>query len=99
MSSDISKPNNFEEALSCEEQGRNSIYLESSQMPSNTVTKKIHKFQRLYRVSHLVADLGFVDLDFGSSPGWWASTLATHCPGRVVEHPKSKSTQPRSATR
>ena len=51
-----------------------------------------------YRVSHLVADLGRVDLDLVSSPGWWAATVATYCPGRVVENPKSKSTQPRSAT-
>ena len=51
-----------------------------------------------YRVSHLVADLGWVDLDLGSSPGRWAATVATYCPGRVVEHPKSKSTQPRSET-
>ena len=38
----------------------------------------------------------FVDLDLGSSPGWWAATVATYCPSRMVEHPKSKSTQPRS---
>ena len=40
--------------------------------------------------------LGFVDLDLGSSPGWWAATVATYCPSRMVEHPKSKSIQPRS---
>ena len=37
---------------------------------------------------------GFVDLDLGSSPGWWATTVATCCPFRMVEHPKSNSTQP-----
>ena len=42
--------------------------------------------------------LGWVDLDLGSSPGWWASTVATYCPSRMVEHPKSKSTQPRYST-
>ena len=31
----------------------------------------------------------------GSSPGWWAATVATYCPSRIVEHIKSKSTQPR----
>ena len=36
----------------------------------------------------------FVDLDFGSSPGWWAAAVATYCPSRMVEHPKSKSTKP-----
>ena len=34
----------------------------------------------------------------GSSPGWWATSLATYCPGRMVEDPKSKSTQPRYST-
>ena len=38
--------------------------------------------------------LGWVDLHLGSSPGWWADTEATYCPSRMVEHPKSKSTQP-----
>ena len=37
---------------------------------------------------------GFVDLDLWSSPGWWAATVATYCPSRMVEHPKSKSTKP-----
>ena len=36
--------------------------------------------------------LGWVDLEF---PGWWAATVATYCPSRLGEHPKSKSTQPR----
>ena len=40
----------------------------------------------------------FVDLDLGSSLGWWAATVATYCPSRMVEHPKSKSTQPRFST-
>ena len=47
-----------------------------------------------YRASHVLVDLGWVDLDLGSSPGWWAATVATFCPSRVVEHPKSKSTKP-----
>ena len=38
--------------------------------------------------------LGWVDLDLGSSPGWWAASVATYCPNRMVEHPKSNSTQP-----
>ena len=49
--------------------------------------------------SGTVSDLGWVDLDLGGSPGWWAATVANYCPIRVVGHPKSKSTQPRSATR
>ena len=43
--------------------------------------------------SHVLVDLGRVDLDMGSSPCWWAATLATYCPSKVVEHP-SKSTKP-----
>ena len=44
--------------------------------------------------SHVLVDLGWVDLDLGSSTGWWAATVATYCPSRVVEHLKSKSTKP-----
>ena len=32
-----------------------------------------------YRVSRLPGYLGWVDLDLGSSPGWWAATVATYC--------------------
>ena len=38
--------------------------------------------------------LGWVDLDLRSSPSWWATSVATYCPSRMVEHPKSNSTQP-----
>ena len=47
-----------------------------------------------YRASHVLVDLGWVDLDLGSSPGWRAATLATCCPSRMVEHPKSMSSKP-----
>ena len=33
---------------------------------------------------------GFLDY----SGGWWAATVASYCPSRMVEHPKSKATQP-----
>ena len=46
----------------------------------------------------MVVHLGWVDSDLGSSPGWRAATVATYCLGRVVEHPKSKPTQPRCTT-
>ena len=59
---------------------------------------KWRKFGKLYRVDHHVSDLGWVDLDLGSSPGWWAAIVASYCPSRVVEHIKSKSNQPRSET-
>ena len=31
---------------------------------------------------------GFEDEDLGSSPGWWAATVATYCPSRPGECPK-----------
>ena len=46
----------------------------------------------------MVSDLGLVDLDLRSSPGWWAASVASYCPNRRVEHPNSQSTQPRSET-
>ena len=55
-------------------------------------------FESNYRVTKVVADLGLVGLDLGSSPGSWAATVATYCPNQMVQHPKSKSTQLRSAT-
>ena len=37
---------------------------------------------------------GFEDENLGSSPGWWAATVATYCPSRPGEHPKSSSSKP-----
>ena len=34
--------------------------------------------------------VGWVDYELGSSPSWWAATVATYCQSRMVEHPKSK---------
>ena len=59
-----------------------------------------------YRVTHLLANLGWAEFDFGCStslPGSaWAdgkfAELAEQL-GKMVEHPKSKSTQPRFARR
>ena len=39
-----------------------------------------------------------VDLDLRSSPCLWAATVATYCPSRRMEHPKSKSTRLRYST-
>ena len=52
----------------------------------------------MYRVTLVVEYLGWVDLDLGSPPGWWATTVATYCPSRMVENPKSMSTKPRYST-
>ena len=56
---------------------------------------RMFSIKHTYRVRHLPGCLGWVDLDLGSSPGWWAATVAIYCPSRMVEHPKSKSTKPR----
>ena len=47
-------------------------------------------------VAHLLANLVWVDLDLGTSPNWWAATVAraTYCPSIMLEHPKSQSTDP-----
>ena len=46
----------------------------------------------------VVAHLGFVDSDLGSSP-WLVGCYCNYLlPDRRVEHPKSKSAQPRCAT-
>ena len=51
-----------------------------------------------YRVTMMVCDLGWVDSGLGGSLGFLDATAATYCPGRMVEHPKSKSTHPESLT-
>ena len=33
-----------------------------------------------YRVTQEVSDLGWVDLDLGSSPGWWTTNIVTYWP-------------------
>ena len=48
----------------------------------------------LYRVIDTIRYMGWVDSELGSSPGWWAATVATYCPSKQVQHPKYKSTQP-----
>ena len=40
---------------------------------------------RKYRVSHLVADLGWVDLDLVSSPWLVVCYGSYHCPGSLVD--------------
>ena len=58
---------------------------------------EIHRRYSEYRLIHTVCYMGWVDLDLESSPGWWAATVDAYCPSRMVEHPKSKSFQPRCA--
>ena len=49
-----------------------------------------------YRVTYVEGlRLGYVDLDFGNSLGWWA---ATYCLSKMMEHLIPISTQTRSLT-
>ena len=50
------------------------------------------------KVTLVVEYLGCFDLDLRSSPGWWAATIATYCPSRMVEHPKSLLNPTKSLT-
>ena len=50
--------------------------------------------QTIYRASHVLGDLGWVDLDLGSSPGWWAATVATYCPSRPSQLTWKNITKP-----
>ena len=41
-----------------------------------------------YRMFHLIADQGWVDLDLWGVPlAGWAAAVVTFCLGRMVEHP------------
>ena len=55
---------------------------------------RVSSFMNLIQSGASGERLGWVDLDLGSSPGWWAAFVATYCQSRMVEHPKSNSTQP-----
>ena len=50
-------------------------------------------------MTHLLADLGWVDLDLGCPTVMLGQHRSCSTAQRPVEHPKSKSTQPRSARR
>ena len=45
-----------------------------------------------YRVSHLVANLSWVELNLRSSLGRLGNTVGSYYPGKMVEHPKSMLT-------
>ena len=52
---------------------------------------------QLYRVTHLLANLGWVEFGMFHHPAWAVGSYSSgHQPGEL---PKSKSTQPRFATR
>ena len=42
----------------------------------------------------VVSELGWVDFDLRCSLGWWAASVATYCPSRMVEHLKMKQPNP-----
>ena len=47
-----------------------------------TVSVSVNADLQLYRVTHLLADLGWVDLDFGCSTGRWAVLQLRCCPSK-----------------
>ena len=55
--------------------------------PAASLTWKVNGVE-VYRVTHLLGK----NLGSNSSGSWWATTVAASCPGRMVKHPKSKST-------
>ena len=67
-----------------------------SNAQSNAI--KVRQVITNYRVTIMIRELGCVDSDLQSFPGCQAATVATYCPGSMVEHPKSMSMQPRSQT-
>ena len=59
----------------------------------------VTKFSCFLQDTELQGDSGgpiprFVDLDLGSSTGWWAATVATYCPSRPGELPRFLFTKP-----
>ena len=52
-----------------------------------------------YRVFYLVTELGWIDVDLRSSPGWQAAFLGKYCTAhRLSSTVKSKSTSPPAQT-
>ena len=61
---------------------------------NNISYKTVHDIQGYsYDQEHGLGRLGF-----GEFPGWWAGTVATYCPSRLVQHPETKSTKPMNLT-
>ena len=62
-------------------------------MDSRVQSKQSKCFK--YSVAILVAHLGCVEFHLGSLSDWLAATVAvaTYCPFRLVEHPKTYSRQ------
>ena len=46
----------------------------------------------IYRVTVHNGEKTFRGLSSNRSDNWWAAIVATYCQGRMMEHPKSKST-------
>ena len=61
--------------------------------PHGCMIRDTYSTQRKYearaRVTMVVADLGWIDFDFGSSPGCWAVKFASYCQSRMTEYPRS----------
>ena len=53
--------------------------------------KELRTFTRILQGG--ASDLGWVDLDLESFPGWWAAYVVAHCAGSMVEYHKVNQTQ------
>ena len=50
--------------------------------------------QGTYRASHVLVDLGWIDLDLGSSPGWWAAFVPSCTQARWWNMPNLSQPNP-----
>ena len=53
---------------------------------------KLLKYGNFFRVTHLIGNKPPSRwLSSGSFGSWWATSIATYCPGKITEHLKSKT--------
>ena len=70
-----------------------------SKLPLRYMGGDLKVFAKTYRVTHLLADLGWFDFDLGCTTVLLGQRRSCSTTQKPVEHPKSKSTQPMSARR
>ena len=66
--------------------------VEPEQVTQDLKEVKEFSIMWVYRVTMVVWDLGWVDSGLGCSLGFLAATVATYCPGRMVEQTKVNPT-------
>ena len=82
LSSSIPGPHlSVEKRLDCRRGRQQGLHTDVTQKTLGPRVMSL-KVETGYRVTLVVEYLGWVDFDLGSSPGWWAATLATYYPSR-----------------